>query len=125
MHLRVNANKLKPFRIIGGITLALGICSILLFFANLETRMHGGRDLSTALRVGLLASGLSICVILLYRWAIVLISSCYLFLGLWLIIGSIVHVPFPVSLVNVIFGIPCLLPIIWLLVALEKQNNAE
>ena len=122
MHLAVDASKLKLFRILGVLTLIIGFGHILLYFANAETRQHGGRDLSWTLWSGLLTVFISVCVMLLMRWAIILTSLCYVFLGGWLIVGSMLHVPFPWCLINIGIGLVFLIPIALLARAIMRAR---
>ena len=116
----VTASKLKAFRILGVVTLLLGLMFIFLYFANSNVRQHGGKDLSVLLWFGLLTIAISLCVILLMRWAIVLVASCYMLIGGWLILGSMLYVPLPECLTNICVGLFLLAPM-FLLIRKEKR----
>lgn len=117
----VNANKLKPFRHIGILTLLVGLADILVYFANAETRRTGGRDVSWLFWSGVLTMILAVFVIRMVRWGIVLISVCYGVVGIWLIVGSARSVPFPWLLINLGFGLACFLPAALLIRAAVAQ----
>ena len=117
----MNANKLKPFRIIGVLTFLVGFADILVYFANADTRQAGGRDLGWLLWSGLLTTIMSVCVIRLMRWAIILSCLGYVVIGAWLIVGSLRSVPFPWLLINVGLGLVCFSPITLLIRAAIAQ----
>jgi hypothetical protein len=74
---------------------------------------------------GLLIIGLSVCVILGFRWAIIGVSARYAALGAWLIVGSILAVPFPWLLLNVGLGLACICPVGLLIRAAIAQPSTE
>jgi hypothetical protein len=98
---RLSASKRKLFRNVGTVTLLFGLADIVMWYENTNTKLAGGRDLSSLFWTGLLIITLGVCVFLRFRWAIIVISVLYAVLGGWLTVGSILAVPFPWLLINV------------------------
>jgi hypothetical protein len=95
-------------RLFGAGSVCLGFIMIFLYF----TTRHGPHALST-LRISLgtpLLILLGFAALFLYRWPALILSLAYAAVAAWLIVGSVLHVPFPWLLLNFAFGALLLAP---------------
>ena len=124
MRLAINdENKLRLFQVIGAVTFMIGIAAVVLYLDNASERLRGGRDLSPALWLGLFGISVGVCTALLARWAVFLASLCYAIIGGGLIIDSLLHTPFPWTLMNVALGVAALIPMLLLVRAITINEN--
>jgi len=119
----VNTNKRASLLALGLVTLLIGVADLALCWANTPARVDGGRDLSPFCYYGSVAIGLGVCVLLHYRWAIIMCCVLYAGLGMWLIIGSLGRVPFPWVLINAGLGAVCLVPMALLVTSCRKPRS--
>jgi hypothetical protein len=98
------------FRVMGGLAILLGLLCLVLGLMNMTTRKHGGRDLSGIVSFAIYWIPVGIGMLFLRRLFAVLISVPSVGMGAWLIVGSVVHVPFPWMLINISVGCVCLIP---------------
>jgi hypothetical protein len=58
------------------------------------------------------ATAAGIGLLFVKRWAAIIMSAATSYCGLWLIIGSILYVPFPFNLINIWVGSLLIMPLI-------------
>jgi len=98
------------FRIYGVLTVLAGIgCCSLALTANLGS--HGISDLKPLLIPGSLIVFIGIGTVFLLRVFVIILSTIFAAVGLCLIIGSILYVPFPFLILNVFFAFLAIVPI--------------
>ncbi|MGA2139529.1 MAG: hypothetical protein ABSH14_11755 [Verrucomicrobiia bacterium] len=95
---------------LGFLSVLGGIFCIVLFFANAKARQNGGHDISGVIYFSLFFIPVGVGLILVRRIAAVLFSIPLGILAVWMIVSSIVNVPFPWLLLNILFGVILLFP---------------
>ena len=99
-------------RILGSLSLLGGLS----FFAVCAARDPYAPVTAKALIIpGVVFSILGVGLLLLRRSAAVVLSAISCPVGFWLIIGSLLEVPFPWVLINLMFGTAALLPLLVLI----------
>src|SRR2546425_759751 len=98
------------FVALGCLSVLAGIVCILLSYANAKTRQSGGHDISRVAYFSLFFIPVGVGLIFLRRIAAVLLSFPLGVLAIWMIVASVVSVPFPWWLANILFGILLLFP---------------
>ncbi len=93
---------------------------------NTETRAQGGHDLSAFWKVSFLFFVLGVLQIFRVASAFVFSSVCGVAVGIYIIVGTIFHVPSPWCLLNVSMGILLAMPMLALLTIWKRdaaRNN--
>lgn len=98
------------FRLFGSLVLLNALVCGLLVWENAAVRASGGRDISALLVWSLVPLPVGLGLLFHRRWAAVLFSAGCLGLGGWLIVGSLLHVPWPGLAINIAFGLLALIP---------------
>lgn len=119
------ANDVKRLRVVGFLTLALGMVCCVVSFANRHARQSGGRNIEWVGWLGMAVFTVGVFASLLKRWAVVLVCCAYAIVGGWLIIGSLFSVPFPWLLANISLGMLCMIPALSLLRVLVNQKTGQ
>ena len=109
-----------PMTSIFTLTIAMALVSVSLI--NIFSS-NGAVDFTILLIIGLMLVGLSTASLLRVSYSGLLLSSIYACIGLVLIIGSLITVPFPWILINIVFGVSLLLPIINLALFKERPTT--
>lgn len=99
------------FRFFGTLMAAFGLLGLSLAVTNLRAVPPGGHDLRILALPFVFLVGVGVGLFLLRKWAgILFVLTCGV-AALWLILGSVLFVPFPGLLVNLFFGgyllVPC------------------
>ncbi len=97
-------------RLFGVLTLFGAIASLMLYWQNAEARQQGGYDLSPILIYFYFGVPLGLGLLFLRKWAAIILSLFSLAMAAWLSIGSLLYVPFPFMLINILFSLIFLLP---------------
>jgi hypothetical protein len=103
-------NSISPFRLFGILTLLAGLIVSLSLVGNQERVAVGGHDLASAAPVSISLIIIGVGLILHRKWAAVLLTVGSLTLAIWMIVGSILLVPLPWSLINIGIGSVLCLP---------------
>jgi hypothetical protein len=98
------------FRILGCLSVLAGIICFLLFSANAKAKQIGGHDISSIIYFSFFFIPVGIGLLFLWRVAAVLLSVPTAILGIYMIGGSIISVPFPWLLLNILLSILLLFP---------------
>lgn len=93
-----------PFEILGVILIVMAALMLGAVIANIERAANGGHNLRPLLLPAVLLVILGIGLLFQHRWAAVLVSVIAAVCGGWVAIGSLITVPMPWSLLNVLFG---------------------
>jgi hypothetical protein len=93
------------FRAFGYVSIVSAALLLVLFLANLRSRVYyHGPNYSFLGWMALYVIVVGFGLIHLWKWAVVLLVAPTLSAGLFLIIGSVMKVPLPWSLLNILFG---------------------
>jgi hypothetical protein len=98
------------FRLFGILTLLNAALLALLVYANRYARQNGGHDLSGLTMFIYPSVLIGIGLLFLRKWAAILLSLPLLATSVWLIVGSILAVPFPYMIINFLFALMLLIP---------------
>jgi len=99
------------FRALGYISVALAVGLLILFLANLRSRLlYHGPNYSPLLWMSIYCAAVGIGLVYLRKWAVALFAVSSVTIGLFLIVRSIIETPFPWTLVNIGMGILFCLP---------------
>lgn len=99
----------------GILSVCVGLLIGTIILLNSEARSHGGHNLLLLLPLCILLTVLGVGQMCRLMAALVLFSLLTALSGLWLIAGSIVNVPLPWLLVNVLMGVILCLPLVSLI----------
>jgi hypothetical protein len=101
----------KIFRALGYVSIGAAVLLLALFLANLRSRIHyGGPNLAPLGWMALYAAIVGWGLVSLRRWSVVLLAIPTLATGLFLVIGSVLEVPFPWSLIKIAMGVALCAP---------------
>jgi hypothetical protein len=93
----------------GGFLVVCGaFIALVALFTHLDRRGVPHQEILLVPAAGFVAVGLGAMALRL--WAVVLAVAMSLAVGVWLIVGSLLHVPFPYCLINVALGAVACLP---------------
>lgn len=97
-------------KILGWCVIGVGVACAVAVMANARTRALGGRDISPLLLYTWIGLVTGIGLVLLRKWAALVLSILSLASGIALITGSIVAVPFPWVVLNIGFATTLFIP---------------
>src|SRR5437016_4256358 len=92
------------FEVLGFLSIVAGILCVVVFFANAKTKHNGGHDISDIIYFSFFFIPVGAGLIFKWRIAAVLLSLPLGVVAVWMVVGSIVSVPFPWLLLNIFFG---------------------
>ena len=96
-------SELPGLMVSGGIAVLLGLAiAAVAMFANPGAR--GVRDWRILFAPAVLFVTMGIGTLARQRWAVVILAIGFGAPGLWLVLGSLLYVPFPWLMINVAFG---------------------
>ena len=97
-------NRIWFFRLSGTCCILFGIASLGLIFLNRYAAAHGGHNLQNLLGPSLFCIGIGAGLLLGKKWAACIFIILCAAIGLVIMIGSIVEVPMPFKIVDVVIG---------------------
>jgi hypothetical protein len=109
------ANKSIIFRILGAVSVLLGIGCFSVAFRNMDVAASGGRELSVLFCWAAAFLIVGISSLMCRSWADYLLVFVGAICGIVMIVGSLFNIPFPWVLLNMGFGAVLLAPAIALI----------
>ncbi len=97
-------------RAFGIMCIVVSIGWFVMIALNLRTAALGGNNLMPTAPFALLSGLVGLGLLRNRKWAAVLLFLCLSTMGLWLGVGSLFAVPFPLCLINVAFACVLLVP---------------
>lgn len=101
-----------PFKVIGAILLALAVLIAVGIGLNRATAERGGRDLITLWPLAAVFIFLGLGLLTHNRWAAIVFILLSGGASASLIVGSLMFVPFPWLILNILYGFCLILPIL-------------
>lgn len=99
------------FRALGYLSIALAIVLLILFLANLRSRLlYNGPDYSPLLWMSIYCGAVGIGLVYLKKWAVALFAVSTLAIGIFIIVRSTIETAFPWTLINIAMGVLFCLP---------------
>ena len=92
--------------------LALGFLGLLAVAANRRAASLGGHDLSPLIRPSILIIAIGVGLLLHHKWAAAIFTIIWSGVAIYLAIGSIMKVPFPWVLLNLVGALFLMVPAI-------------
>ena len=107
----MTANNRSDIRILGVLSAIASAVLLVVYFMNRGMAAQGGHDLGISIWVAAYLLAVSVPILMGSRIASLLFSVPCALVGLWLCVGSVLKVPMPWALLNILFALVAFIPL--------------